>query len=268
MGDWLRQSTLDRVDAESVLCYALQQPRSYLFSHSDEPLAPTVLKNLEQLSQRRANGEPLAYITGTAEFWSLSLSVTTDVLIPRDDTGCLVEVALSLWPTVPQDGFVVDAGTGSGAVAIAFAKETGANIIATDVSPAALKVAQANAARLVPGLIQCQQANWLHGWKPNSISLLLSNPPYIRADDPHLKAAELQHEPESALISGADGLDDLRTLIQNATTALMPGGALAFEHGYDQAEAVQALLINAGFQGIATVQDLSGNDRVTHAKAR
>lgn len=266
MRDWLRRSQLERADAESVLCYALEKPRSYLFSHGDEPLSPQVLTKAEQASERRTSGEPLAYITGTTEFWSLPFVVTTDVLIPRDDTGCLVEVGLHLWQSVPQNGLIVDAGTGSGAVAIAFAKETGERVMAIDISQAALAVAADNAARLVPGLIHCRQANWLEGLEPQSVSLLLSNPPYIAIGDPHLDAAELTHEPESALIAGPEGLDDLRTLVQHAKTVLLPGGALALEHGYDQGESVQSIFLACGYQDISTVQDLSGNDRVTHAR--
>ena len=216
----------------------------------------------------------MAYITGVAEFWSMPFTVTPDVLIPRDDTGCLIEVALSLWEDMPSGtancrshGFVVDAGTGSGAVAVAFAIETGSPVIATDLSAAAINVASSNAARLAPGRVAFIQTNWLTAISPCSVQLLLSNPPYIRADDPHLKAKALQHEPRSALVAGADGLDDLRCLTQAAPDVLVSGGAIALEHGYDQGDAVRALLRDVGLSDITTAQDLSGNDRVTYAKA-
>ena len=225
------------------------------------------LTTLTNLCERRQNGEPVAYITGVAEFWSMPFTVDQNVLIPRDDTGCLVEVALALIKSVPTLGSVVDAGTGSGAVAIAFANETRIPVIATDFSAAALEVASINAARLAPGLIHCVQTDWLNALAPSSVRLLLSNPPYIPANDPHLQALELQHEPATALVSGADGLDDLRTLAKAAPAVLVSGGALALEHGFDQGEKVQALLHEAGLVDVATVQDLGGNDRVTHAKA-
>jgi len=272
---WLGRSTLARIDAESLLCYVLDKPRSFLFSHSDTILSDQQSQELALSNERRINGEPLPYITGVAEFWSMPLTVTHDVLIPRDDTGCLVEVALALWKSMEGDrgacadarGAVVDAGTGSGIVAVAFATETGVPVIATDFSAAALQVASGNGSRLAPGLIEFVQANWLNAISPSSVQLLLSNPPYIKANDPHLNALELQHEPQTALVAGKDGLYDLRCLAQAAPSVLVSGGAIALEHGYDQAKAVQTLLLDAGLVEVATVQDLSGNDRVTHAKA-
>lgn len=250
------------------MCHVLDKPRSFLFSHSDATLNEQQSNTLAAACERRANGEPLPYITGVVEFWSMPFVVTRDVLIPRDDTGCLVEVALSLWKTMPNSrGTVVDAGTGSGAVAVAFATETGASVVATDFSAAALKVASCNGSQLAPGLIEFVQANWLSAISPSSVQLLLSNPPYIRANDPHLNANELQHEPQTALVAGSDGLDDLRCLANAAPAVLMSGGAIALEHGYDQGKAVQALLLDAGLVEVTTVQDLSGNDRVTRAKA-
>ena len=265
---WLDQTALERIDAESLLCYVLQKPRSFLFSHKDNVLNDEEISALRAASVRRENGEPLPYITGVAEFWSMEFTVTPDVLIPRDDTGCLVDVALSLSKTIPTTGAVIDAGTGSGAVAIAYACETGTSVVATDVSVKALQVATRNASRLAPELIDCVQAHWLNSFTPSSIRLLLSNPPYISFNDPHLKAKELQHEPQSALVAGADGLDDLRQLAVAARTVLVTGGAVAFEHGYDQAKAVHNLLHDAGLKDVTTVQDLSGNDRVTYARAR
>lgn len=265
--DWLLDSPLERTDAEGALCFVIQEPRSFLFAHSDVLLTNEQLQRLNNIQKRRLLGEPLAYVTGFIEFWSLSFHVTPAVLIPRDDTGCLVEVGLSLIQEVPKFGTIIDAGTGSGAVAIAFAFETGCKVIAIDQSPEAVDIAQSNAVRLTPDLVSCQQGSWLEGIEPASVRLLLSNPPYIAASDPHLKAAELQHEPQSALVAGSDGLSDIRKLTAQASKALMPGGAVALEHGYDQANAVQELLVSAGFESVSTVQDLAGHDRVTHAIA-
>lgn len=266
VADWLRASTLDRVDAEVLLCRVLNKPRSYLFSHSDDCLPSGSLQEVNELSERRANGEPLAYITGECEFWSMSFVVSGDVLIPRADTETLVEVGLALWKDLPDSGLVVDAGTGSGIVAVAFAKETGAVVTAIDGSKGALDVAQINASTLVPGQVACVQSDWLRCIDSHSVRLLLSNPPYIASGDEHLKARELTHEPQSALVAGVDGLADLKVLANEAARVLVPGGAVAFEHGYDQGEAVRHLLQTAGLEAIATVQDLNGQDRVSHAR--
>jgi len=264
---WLTRCVLERFESESVLCFVLKQPRSFLFSHSDELLTQAQIQQLNDIEQRRQAGEPLAYIIGSIEFWSLSFDVSPAVLIPRDDTGCLVEVGLELLKRVPETGIVIDAGTGSGAVAIAFAHETGCKVTAIDQSKDALRIAEANATRLTPGLVTCQHGNWLEGIGNASVRLLLSNPPYIADADPHLQAPELQHEPQSALVAGLDGLDDIRTLSEQAANALIPGGAVAFEHGYDQGKAVRSILQSAGFKSVSTVQDLAGHDRVTHALA-
>lgn len=265
--DWLTHSQLERTEAETALCYVLKQPRSYLFAHSDAPISEEQFERLNRIQARRISGEPLAYITGFIEFWSLSFKVSPDVLIPRDDTGCLVETGLTLIKQTPNEGSIIDAGTGSGAVAIALAHETRQPVIAIDQSSEALVIAKANAERLTPGLIHCQQGNWLEGIAHSSVRLLLSNPPYIAEADPHLDAPELQHEPQSALVAGAQGLADLTTLSVQALNVLIPGGAAAFEHGYDQGRAVRALFTDLGFLNVTTVKDLAGNDRVTHAIA-
>ncbi len=266
VGDWLRRCTLDRFDAEILLSHVLQQPRSYLFAHSDTHLSESALTDINALSARRAGGEPVAYITGETEFWSMPFVVNRDVLVPRADTETLVEVGLALWEWVPIDGLVVDAGTGSGVVAIAFAKETGAQVTAIDRSQEALQIAQLNASKLVPGLISCVHSDWLTSLAPQSVRLLMSNPPYIAKGDHHLQTRELMHEPNAALVAGVDGLADLSVLSVEAARVLVPGGAVAFEHGYDQAEAVQGLLQLVDLEAITTVKDLNGNDRVTHAR--
>jgi len=266
LATWLKQSPLERSDAECIACFALQVTRSYLYSHSEHLLTDAELTQCNSLQQRRLAGEPMAYITGQTEFWSLPLVVTQDVLIPRDDTGCLVEHALKLFPTLPTTGAVLDAGTGSGAVAIAFAPETQSIVFATDCSAAALQVATINAKTLVPGQVHFLQGHWLHSIAPQSLKMLLSNPPYIAAGDPHLQAPELQCDPQQALVSGADGLDAIRELVSAATRVLIPHGVVVIEHGYDQGAAVRALLFDAGLINAITVQDLSGNDRVTHAR--
>jgi len=266
IASWLTQTTLDRTDAEALLCHVLAAQRSYLYSHNDERLVDAVLQQLNALADRRAGGEPLAYIVGYTEFWSMHFTVTDAVLIPRDDTGCLVQRALQSWHALPDEGSVVDAGTGSGAVAIAVAVETNSHVIATDVSTAALAVAADNAQRLAPGLIECRHMHWLQGLAQSCVKLLLSNPPYIAANDPHLLARELQCEPHSALVSGRDGLDAIRELIDSARRVLVPNGMIALEHGHDQGAAVRNLLHDAGYKEVTTDKDLSGHDRVSHAR--
>lgn len=267
IGHWLRHSTHARTDAEALLCHVLNKPRSYLFSHAEQTLSEEQLGTLNEASRRVSLGEPLAYITGKAEFWSLELAVSPDVLIPRDDTGCLVEVALTLHKQVKAVGAVVDAGTGSGAVAIAFSTETRTPIIALDRSRKALAIAKHNVQQHADEWVSLVCGDWLTALAPQSVRLLLSNPPYIAENDPHLNVDGLQYEPQQALVSGPSGLDDIHHLANDARRVLVSGGALAVEHGYDQRQPVHSVFEQAGLQNIACVKDLAGNDRVTFAFA-
>jgi release factor glutamine methyltransferase len=256
---------LDRIDAQLLHLLALGRElndRAWLLAHDTDELDAKVLEKLEPLLKRRAAGEPLAYITGHKEFFGLPLQVDTRVLDPRPDTETLVEWALDLMPAdVPCD--VIDLGTGSGAIALALQQQRPlARVSAVDASVDALAVARANAERLQ--LPVCFiHGHWLQGVE-GSFDLIVSNPPYIRADDPHLAA--LTHEPLQALASGEDGLDDIRAIIEQAPARLKPGGWLLLEHGYDQAEAVRSLFKQADWKNVQSRQDLAGFERCTSAQ--
>ena len=257
---------LERIDAQLLHLLALGrdlQDRAWLLAHDTDELDAAVLARLEPLLQRRAAGEPLAYITGRKEFFGLPLQVDARVLDPRPDTETLVEWALELMPQDrPCD--LIDLGTGSGAIALALQQHRPqARVNAVDASPEALAVARANAERLqLP--VHFIQSHWLAEVQGN-FDLIVSNPPYIRSDDPHLAA--LTHEPLQALASGLDGLDDIRNIIEQAPAHLKPGGWLLLEHGHDQAEAVRALFKQTGWQNTQSRRDLAGTERCTGAQA-
>jgi release factor glutamine methyltransferase len=259
-----RAMGLDRLDAQWLLGHQLQRDRAWLIAHDDADLAAADATAFAKACQRRADGEPLAYLTGERGFHGLRLQVTPDVLVPRPDTECLVDWALDLlrtWPPNPPPQ-VLDLGTGSGAIALALAhSHPAARLSATDLSSAALAVAQANALRL--GLaVTFSQGGWWQAVPGDArFDLVLSNPPYIAGDDPHLAA--LRHEPLLALTPGGDGLGALREIIAGMPAHLAPGGWLLLEHGWDQAEAVAALLRQAGFEQVATRFDLAGRSRCT-----
>jgi len=213
------------------------------------------------LLERRLAGEPLAHLTGTREFWSRDFEVGPDVLIARAATETLVEWALERLPQLPA-GLVVDAGTGSGAVAVALALECEREIIAIDRHASALRVARRNARHhLPPGRVTFVQGDWLAAFSDRSVALLVSNPPYLAEDDPHLPS--LSREPRAALVAGADGLESIRVLAGQASRVLKPGGAMLLEHGFSQGEAVRGLLGVRGCTDVASVRDLAGHERVT-----
>ena len=256
---------LDRIDAQLLHLFALGRAphdRAWLLTHDSDELDNTTLARLDTLLEHRAAGEPLAYITGTKEFFGLPLQVDARVLDPRPDTETLVEWALEKMPEQAPCA-VLDLGTGSGAIALALQHQRPqASVSAVDASADALTVAQANARRLQ--LPVCFiQSHWLREVS-GTFDLIVSNPPYIRADDPHLTA--LKHEPPQALASGNDGLDDIREIVAQAPAHLKPDGWLLLEHGYDQAEAVRALFTQAGWQNVQSRQDLAGIERCTGAQ--
>jgi release factor glutamine methyltransferase len=251
---------LTRLDAQLLLLHALGGPgngRGWLLAHDRDELDPAAHRQFMQLCDRRAGGEPLAYIVGRREFFGLELMVDERVLVPRPDTESLVEWALELLRpcSAPR---VVDLGTGSGAIALAIkANRPDAQVLAIDASAAALEVATANANALAL-VVEFRRHDWLAGLV-GRYNLIVSNPPYIAVGDPHLPA--LAHEPSRALVSGPDGLDDIRRIIDQAPAALAPGGWLILEHGYDQAASVRELLQQAGFRQVASRLDLAGTQR-------
>jgi release factor glutamine methyltransferase len=260
---WAQTLGLPRLDAQVLLLHALGRAphdRAWLLAHSDDALDAATQATFETNTQRRLNTEPVAYITGQKEFFGLTLQVDHRVLDPRADTETLAEWALScLADTSSPD--VVDLGTGSGAIALALKhSRPDATISAVDASADALAVASANAERL--GLpVTFHHGSWLLPLNGRTFDAIVSNPPYVARDDEHLAA--LKHEPLSALASGVDGLDDIRTIVREASQHLKPDGWLLLEHGYDQAHAVQTLLGNQGFVNVQSRPDLAGILRCT-----
>jgi release factor glutamine methyltransferase len=258
---------LERLDAQALLAHVLGLPpersRAWLLAHDTDLLPPERLARYAELVQRRAAGEPLAYLVGEKEFFGLNLAVTPAVLVPRPDTETLVEWAVELLQAQPAPR-VVDLGTGSGAIALSLKHALPhADVTAVDLSGAALAVARRNGERL--GLpVRWLQGSWfepLGAAAPPGFDLIVSNPPYIAQDDPHLAA--LQHEPQLALGSGPEGLDALRHIASHATAHLRPGGWLLLEHGHEQDAHVQGLLQAAGFDAVSTRRDLAGRPRCT-----
>ncbi|AVQ83917.1 MULTISPECIES: peptide chain release factor N(5)-glutamine methyltransferase [unclassified Variovorax] len=251
---------IDRLDAQLLLLHALGRAphdRAWLLAHDTDAMPDTAWSALSAQLSRRLAGEPVAYLLGEKEFHGLDLRVDARVLVPRPDTETLVEWALQCLEghAAPR---VLDLGTGSGAIALALQHaRTDARVDAVDASADALAVAQANARRL--GLpVRFALANWLDGAE-TGYAVIASNPPYIAANDPHLPA--LRHEPVSALVAGADGLDDIRQIVRHAPAHLAEGGWLLLEHGHDQAAAVRQLLAERGFAEVQSRDDLAGIQR-------
>ena len=256
-----------RLDAEVLLMHVTGLARTALITRAQEPLLPEHEERLQALLIRRARGEPVAYLTGKREFWSMELTVTPDVLIPRPETELLVEQALA---RIPEDAelTIADLGTGSGAVALAIAKERPrCRVIATDASEAALAIAQANAIRLAITNIEFRHGEWLDPLADEVLDMIVSNPPYIAEQDPHLTQGDVRFEPRSALVAGADGLSAIRVIAVDASRHLRRGGFLLLEHGFDQAPAVRAVLAGQGYEAVATCPDLQGLPRVSFGTA-
>jgi release factor glutamine methyltransferase len=261
----LRESSarIGREDAEPLLVHALGVDRAWLFAHATDPVEAGAVARVRALVERRAAGEPVAYLAGRRGFWTLDLEVTPDTLIPRPETELLVELALArIGPDVPAR--IADLGTGSGAIALALASERpAAVVVATDVDKATLAVAVRNAQ--VHGLdnVWFRRGDWCQALGHDRFDLIASNPPYIAEGDPHLDQGDLRHEPPRALSSGRDGLDAIRAIAAASPRHLVPGGWLLLEHGLDQGDAIRALLDQAGFVEVETVRDLEQRDRVT-----
>lgn len=259
-----------RREAELLLAATLGHDRAWLRAHDDAPVSIRVLAGYRDWLRRRAAGEPVAYLLGEREFWSLPLTVSPAVLIPRPETERLVELALMRLP-VDRPCRVADLGTGSGAIALAIAHERPrASIVATDASADALAVARANAERLGFGdRVAVRAGDWceaLSGELP--FDAIVSNPPYIAAGDRHVREGDLRFEPLRALVSGRDGLDAIRRIVADAGAYLVPDGWLLLEHGFEQGEDARALMAQAGFFEIASDYDLAGRERVTLGRRR
>ena len=253
------------LDAQLLLAHVLACPRSTLLARDAEPLRADLAAVFGQLVARRARGEPLAYITGRRQFWTLELQVSRAVLVPRPETELLVERCLALL-RAPQ-ARVADLGTGSGAIALALASERpGWQITATDQSPAALAVAESNARALGIGNVRFVRGSWFEPLADERFELIASNPPYVGARDPALDDPALRHEPPAALSSGPSGLEALAALVGGAAAHLAADGHLVLEHGAGQQHAVAELLVAQGFRHVRCHADLAGLPRVTEAQ--
>jgi release factor glutamine methyltransferase len=253
------------LDAELLLAHALDVPRARLKSHPELPVDPQRVRHYRELLARRATGEPLAYLTGWRDFWSLRLHVTAAVLVPRPETELLVERALAL--RAAPEGRVADLGTGCGAIALALASERPHwQVIATDVSAEALEVARANGAALGFGGVVFRRGSWFEPLAGERCDLILANPPYVAADDPLLRQPPLVHEPRLALTPGTDALGCLRAIARTAPAYLASGGWLLLEHGAQQAAQVRRELVAAGLASVRSHRDLAGHERMTEGQ--
>ena len=266
---WLRQAAAYLVDSESprrdaeiLLGLVTGKARTFILAFGETQLSEAQIAELDALLARRAAGEPVAYLTGVREFWSLPLMVSPATLIPRPDTECVVEQALARLPAEPCR--ILDLGTGTGAIALALASERpDCRVVAVDNVPDAVDLAQRNAARLNITNIDIRQSDWFSAVQGDRFQLIVSNPPYIDSEDPHLRQGDVRFEPLTALVAPDAGLADIDYLIREARAFLEPGGWLVLEHGWQQGEAVRALFHQAGFLAVETGLDYGGNERLT-----
>lgn len=251
------------LDAAVLLCHALDKPRSFLLTWPDKILDAEQLDHFDALLQRRVVGEPVAYITGEREFWSLPLKVSPSTLIPRPDTERLVEVALD--KAVDMQGDILDLGTGTGAIALALASELpNRQVTGIDLKEEAQQLAQSNATSLNLNNTQFLAGSWFEPLASGTkFALIVSNPPYIEQEDPHLAQGDVRFEPLSALVADEKGLADIRHIATQARVFLEDKGWLMFEHGFEQGEPVRELLQSLGYEQVATYKDYGDNDRVT-----
>jgi release factor glutamine methyltransferase len=263
----IEASGLVPVDARVLLAHVLGCDRAWLVAHGGDPLTREQAHAFFALAKRRRDGEPVAYLTGRREFWGLDLAVTPAVLIPRPETETLIEAVLARLAADARVR-VLDLGTGSGAIALAIAKERPqAEVTATDASPDALDVAQANAERLGLRNVAFVRSDWYAAVPPGRYDAIVANPPYIDPADPHLAEGDLRFEPRAALTPGSTGLSALATIVAGAPGRLVPGGLLAVEHGFDQGEQVRALFGAAGFVAVEAARDLAGLWRVVAGRS-
>jgi len=254
-----------QLDAELLLAEALATTRETLHTWPERLLAPDALQRFEEMFERRRQGEPVAYILGRRDFWDFQLLVNSHVLIPRPETEILVECALKLIAdNVAQAQHIADLGTGSGAIAIALARELPqSRVTAVDLSSAALDVAKSNAERLQVGNIDFREGSWCAGLPENQFDLLLANPPYVAESDAHLQSGDLRFEPITALVAPDAGLGDIKIIVEASRAVLREGGWLLIEHGFQQRAAVAAVFAANEFGNIECKQDYAGQDRVT-----
>ncbi|OWP49296.1 peptide chain release factor N(5)-glutamine methyltransferase [Pseudomonas nitroreducens] len=258
----LPDSPSARLDAELLLAAALGKPRSFLRTWPERVVSREAHDLFDVYLSRRIAGEPVAYILGRQGFWSLDLEVAPHTLIPRPDTELLVETALALLPASPSR--VLDLGTGTGAIALALACERLSwQVLGVDRIPEAVALAERNRERLRLGNVAFRASHWFSAVAGERFALIVSNPPYIPSTDPHLKQGDVRFEPSSALVSGPDGLDDIRLIIDQAPDHLENGGWLMLEHGFDQPDAVRDLLLSRGFSAVESRRDLGGHERIS-----
>ena len=256
-------SDTPKLDVELLLCHCLQKNKSYLRTWPEADVSAEAEAQFESLLKRRQVGEPIAYLMGERGFWTLDLQVSSATLIPRPETELLVEVSLQLLALNPTAS-VLDLGTGTGAIALALASEQPQwQIEACDQQIDAVNLAKLNQTRCNINNVQIYQSDWFSNVEPQLFDLIVSNPPYIDANDEHLKQGDVRFEPRSALVAGNQGLADIEKIIAQAHAFLNVGGWLLFEHGYQQAHTVRALLQAVGFSQVFTRQDLSGHDRIS-----
>lgn len=259
----LLTSATPALDASVLLCHVLAKPSSYLLTWPEQELTVAQQQSFESLLARRLAGEPIAYLTGEREFWSLPLKVSPATLIPRPDTECLVEMALVKAKTI--SGAILDLGTGTGAIALALASELPeTKIVAVDIQPQAVQLAQENASLLGFKQVTFLQGSWFEPLPSGTkFALIVSNPPYIDANDPHLQQGDVRFEPASALVAAEQGLADIKRISEQARHFLLPMGWLLFEHGYQQAEQVRECLSALGYHSVSSHLDYAGNPRIS-----
>ncbi|GDX06498.1 peptide chain release factor N(5)-glutamine methyltransferase [Buttiauxella sp. A111] len=258
----LQESESPRRDAEILLGFVTGKARTFILAFGETVLTTEQQQQLAVLLARRVQGEPIAHLVGEREFWSLPLRVSPVTLIPRPDTECLVEQALARMPATPCS--VLDLGTGTGAIALAIASERpDCDITALDLLPDAVELARDNARRLGITNVEVLQSNWFGVLNTQRFAVIVSNPPYIDEEDPHLSQGDVRFEPRSALVAGNHGLADLRILVETSRHFLESGGWLLLEHGWQQASQVRELFTDAGYTEIQSCQDYGGNDRLT-----
>ncbi|MDF3868609.1 peptide chain release factor N(5)-glutamine methyltransferase [Pseudomonas denitrificans (nom. rej.)] len=258
----LPDSPSARLDAELLLAAALGKPRSFLRTWPERVVSREAHDLYDRYLARRVAGEPVAYILGRQGFWSLDLEVAPHTLIPRPDTELLVETALALLPASPSR--VLDLGTGTGAIALALACERLSwQVLGVDRIPEAVALAERNRERLRLANVAFRASHWFSAVEGERFSLIVSNPPYIPSTDPHLRQGDVRFEPSSALVSGQDGLDDIRLIIDQAPNHLENGGWLMLEHGFDQPDVVRDLMLSRGFSAVESRRDLGGHERIS-----